>query len=432
MKPFMLFVAALFFVVSEINSQWIEQVSGVNVSLNSSTTFSVPGGGAYICGNSGTVLKTTNGGTNWLSVSAGIPAALDLKTIYAVSPIIVLTAGTNASGMALVYRTTNGGTTWQNTFSQQGCNIYGFAFVYNRPYIIGSPVGARWSIWYTTNDGLNWDSTGWYLPQAGSETGFYNSVFSLDEKFWFGTNNSHIYRSEYAAPNWKIQSTAPEVNSSAISFQFLLVDNIGIGLTGGTNILRTIDMGFNWLPVATPGAGSITGISFLPGSTSICWYLKGEKIYSGINGNNFSEQYTAPNGVYNHISYNITGYPGTWAVRNNGGISKYTGQIGIQQISTEIPDKFSLSQNYPNPFNPSTKIKFMIPLSRGVSVGRGVLSLVRVYDALGRETATLVNEQISPGTYEVEWNAGNNPSGIYFCRLVSGDYSKTIKMTMIK
>lgn len=106
--------------------------------------------------------------------------------------------------------------------------------------------------------------------------------------------------------------------------------------------------------------------------------------------------------------------------------------VGINQISTEIPEKFTLSQNYPNPFNPVSKIKFSIPLSRGVSEGRGVLTQLSIYDALGREVAVLVNQQLQPGTYEADWDASSYPSGVYYYRLESGDFKETKKMVLIK
>ena len=100
--------------------------------------------------------------------------------------------------------------------------------------------------------------------------------------------------------------------------------------------------------------------------------------------------------------------------------------VGIQPISNILPKSFSLSQNYPNPFNPSTKIKFSIP---GSSVAQTFLS---VYDILGKEITTLVNEQLKPGSYEVEWNAANYPSGVYYYKLTSGDFTETKKMVLIK
>jgi len=99
------------------------------------------------------------------------------------------------------------------------------------------------------------------------------------------------------------------------------------------------------------------------------------------------------------------------------------------------PKEFSLEQNYPNPFNPTTKIRFTIP-----NVGTGLaLSVLKVYDILGNEVATLVNEEKPAGYYEVEFNASSLPngkagiaSGVYIYRLTSGRFVSTKKMLMLK
>ncbi len=99
-----------------------------------------------------------------------------------------------------------------------------------------------------------------------------------------------------------------------------------------------------------------------------------------------------------------------------------------------IADNFMLSQNYPNPFNPTTKIKFQIPLLRGVDAegGRGVSTQLTIYDAIGREVQTLVNGQLQPGSYEVEWNAADFPSGVYYYKLETESFTQTKKLVLIK
>ncbi len=87
-------------------------------------------------------------------------------------------------------------------------------------------------------------------------------------------------------------------------------------------------------------------------------------------------------------------------------------------------NSFQLFQNYPNPFNPSTTIKYIVPMYGKVTIG--------VYNVLGKKVATLVNEAKSPGTYSVNFNATDLPSGIYFCKVVSGGYTATRKMMLIK
>jgi hypothetical protein len=100
---------------------------------------------------------------------------------------------------------------------------------------------------------------------------------------------------------------------------------------------------------------------------------------------------------------------------------------GNVEIGT--PAVFELSQNYPNPFNPSTKIKFNLPLRRGVG---GMITTLKIYNSLGQEIQTLVNESLSPGFYEFDWNASNLPSGTYFYILQSDDFVQTKKCLLIK
>jgi hypothetical protein len=108
--------------------------------------------------------------------------------------------------------------------------------------------------------------------------------------------------------------------------------------------------------------------------------------------------------------------------------------ISVQPISQQVPYEFRLYQNYPNPFNPSTKIKFDIPLLRGMDAEgeRGVLTRLTIYDLLGREVAELVNQQLKPGTYEVVWDGKNNASGVYFYRLTASNFISTRKMVLVK
>jgi parallel beta-helix repeat protein len=93
-------------------------------------------------------------------------------------------------------------------------------------------------------------------------------------------------------------------------------------------------------------------------------------------------------------------------------------------ISFEFPHKFSLLQNYPNPFNPTTNIKFDLPKST-------LVKLV-VYDALGKEIETLVNEKLKEGSYQIDWNASKCPSGVYFYKLTTEEFSETKKMILMK
>ena len=97
----------------------------------------------------------------------------------------------------------------------------------------------------------------------------------------------------------------------------------------------------------------------------------------------------------------------------------------MQPVEVEItPAVFSLSQNYPNPFNPTTTLKYQLPASSKVTL--------KVYDVLGNEVATLLNEEKEAGTYEVMFEASNYSSGIYFYRLQAGSFVETKKMVLMR
>jgi hypothetical protein len=97
---------------------------------------------------------------------------------------------------------------------------------------------------------------------------------------------------------------------------------------------------------------------------------------------------------------------------------------GVEVLQTLRPSEFRLEQNYPNPFNPSTNIKFNLPFKTFVTL--------KIFDLVGREVAILANENKSPGSHTIQWNAVNMPSGIYFYKLQTGQYCETKKLVLIK
>ena len=105
-------------------------------------------------------------------------------------------------------------------------------------------------------------------------------------------------------------------------------------------------------------------------------------------------------------------------------ILKFSSTVDIKKISNEIPVKYSLHQNYPNPFNPTTNIRYDIPKSSFVKI--------TVYNILGKELATLVNEKLSAGSYEVDWDATSYTSGVYFYKLITDNFVDVKKMLLIK
>jgi subtilisin-like proprotein convertase family protein len=98
--------------------------------------------------------------------------------------------------------------------------------------------------------------------------------------------------------------------------------------------------------------------------------------------------------------------------------------VGVQEVAGLTPQQFSLDQNYPNPFNPTTTIQFSVPVQSLVTV--------KIYDILGREVRTLVNEAKTPGTYKVLFDGNGLASGTYFYRMKSGNFIETKKLLLLK
>jgi len=148
------------------------------------------------------------------------------------------------------------------------------------------------------------------------------------------------------------------------------------------------------------------------------------------------------NTIYNDLpdpgNPTLAKYPSRGGLRND--IGAYGGPlakiltnsiIGIKQISGEVPSGFALNQNYPNPFNPKTVISFSIWIPSGQLAVNSLIKLT-IYDILGREIQTIVNEKLSPGTYEVKFDGSEYGSGVYFYSLETGSYRITRKMILAK
>jgi hypothetical protein len=110
--------------------------------------------------------------------------------------------------------------------------------------------------------------------------------------------------------------------------------------------------------------------------------------------------------------------------------TKTGGLTSVKMQTEEILDEFKLHQNYPNPFNPSTRIVYRV--ESPASAGRRESVTLKVYDVLGREIATLVNERKDPGEYTVDWNSEGKPSGVYYYRLITSTRVETRKAVLVR
>ena len=188
-----------------------------------------------------------------------------------------------------------------------------------------------------------------------------------------------VYQTTFS--QWFSQTSGTTNHLSGVSFTDV---NNRTAVGGNGTILRTTDGGDNWVSQSSGTTNHLSGVSFTD----------------------------ANNGT-------VIGQYGTILRTTNGGASF----VEEDQIG-DIPIAFSLSDNFPDPFNPSTKIRYSIPQTSIV--------VIKVFDILGNEIETLINEQKSIGTYELTWTAVNLPSGIYFYQLIAGSYIETKKMVLMK
>ncbi len=164
----------------------------------------------------------------------------------------------------------------------------------------------------------------------------------------------------------------------------------------------------------------------------ICGNLFGELKYFEYTVNGWEEN----NSEYSEISVNQNAAPALADLDNDGDIDLILGDyegtfsfyrnLNATNIDEEeiIPTEFSLFQNYPNPFNPTTSIEFKVPSSEYVSL--------KIYDVIGNEIASLVNEEKEAGNYKVTFDASNISTGVYFYKLTAGNFSQTRKMLFLK
>lgn len=194
-------------------------------------------------------------------------------------------------------------------------------------------------------------------------------------------------------------------------------------------LYRTTNRGTNWAKINNQDR--VTSVTFSPVNQNEM-YMTTE-----TQGLWFSSNITAVTPAFTQLSsypfrqpervfFNPYNTGEVWVTSFGGGLRVGNSVVGIEPISSVIPEKFALQQNYPNPFNPSTKIQFSIPKSSGVNVN------LTIYDILGAEVSVIINEKLQAGEYEVTFDASNYSSGIYFYRLISDNFTETNKMILMK
>ncbi len=337
--------------------------------------------------------RTTNQGNNWTSISppGSSPTAFVAPFVLSPSSPAILYAGRDK-----VFRSTNQGSNWSVTNNNQsldGNPTIAMAISYSnaaKVYVSTAPVNSRARIFVTTDSGTTYSDITGDLPDR------YPKNFAVDPNndnnvyvVFSGFGTPHVYKSTNSGANWTdITGDLPDVPTSAIVVdsdypQYIYVGN-DIGVYVSTNSGAT----WNIFMEGIEDAAMVIDLSISPVNRKIRAVTHGRGV--------FERSLLEPSAV------------GT----------------GMEIVLEE----FRLEQNYPNPFNPATSIIYQIPYA-------GYITL-KIYDALGREVTTLVNEQKPAGKHEVIFDAssaaGGLSSGVYFYTIETPFFNRTKKMIFTK
>ncbi len=332
--------------------------------------------------------KTTNGGQNWTRMNYGANRNSPVFSFINENTGFVITVAFNFpypnTSTMFLERTTNGGTTWQETQYTNSVNLYYLCFTdINTGYACGQSYPN--TLKKTTNGGLNWQD----ITSINDFSKFH--FINSSNGFLFG--NSGLFLTTNGGANFNCVLLDSTMNGFDMNF---INENTGYFIkhnyyaNTSPKIYKTINGGLNWNQSCSVFKNTrFDFIRFLDATTGLCF-----------------------------------GTPGLIIRTTNGG-----GFMEVRQISSKIPSNYMLFQNYPNPFNPRTIIKIQIKDSRFVTL--------KIFDILGKEVATLVNEKLLPGIYEVPFSASQFsnyqlPSGVYFYQLRAGDFVETRKLVLLK
>jgi photosystem II stability/assembly factor-like uncharacterized protein len=353
----------------------------------------------------GGVFVSTDRGADWFASNTGMKNSKVNGVAVLDSDIF---AGTTAVG---VFRSTDNGNTWSQANTGLLTPDIGGLAVSGSSLFAGVMFGG---VFKSTDDAESWSPVGTSVP--GLSNTF--ALAATAEYLFAGTLGPGIYRSSDEGTSWTLSNTG--LTNTGVSALAASDSNLFAGTYGG-GVYRSTDGGTDWFGAGLTGhfvaALALNGTNlyaktydaglFVSTNYGASW----TKFDSGSTGEGIVSLAADTSNLYAGSSNGVVYRPEsgiTWVRSPNGG----------------LPDAFELNQNYPNPFNPTTVISYQLPSVSHVTL--------RIYDVLGREIATLVNEKQIAGAHAVDFNAGNFPSGVYFCRITAGGMVSTRKMVLLK
>ncbi len=421
----------------------------------------------YVVGDFAAVYKTTDGGVNWFRLTTPAPSTHGLRVDFIDANTGWIFSFTGITGAAQMWKTTDGGSTWSTqSFStpitddnkiRTSCMVnadYGWVLTNKFP-------------WKTTDGGETWIQQQYQNGYSGS--GYQIQMFdTLQGYISTSSGGARIHRTTNGGTSWDSLYSS----SYAALWSGMIWKDLNVGMVSGhNNTWLTTDAGATWnyhllggntyynlfctdteatTFYVVGGGGDIhkwsdfvvpvelTSItaSVKESNVTLLWETSTE-----VNNKGFDIERKSFNGEFETIGFvkgngtttNITSYSFTDKDVANGNYNYRLHQIDYDGTSKyyNVPEviivnvsQFTLAQNYPNPFNPATKIKYSIPED-------GIVKL-KVFNILGQQVYTLVNQQMKAGTYEVDFNASGFASGVYFYKLETGKLVSIKKLIVLK
>jgi photosystem II stability/assembly factor-like uncharacterized protein len=385
--------------------------------------------GIMYVGAGNKLLRSSNFGLNWSQIST-IPS----NALYCQQLIVSKKDSTkmitvlNSGGSLVFYRTTNYGLNWDSVFSGY-TDVVGNLIAQDPTHPDTVYTGIRDSVMKSTDFGLTWAkiAEGSYLDWCDiavhptNSRVLYGSVHHYPARIMKSSDGGNswitvdlIFDTNYSEmPAIATTNLNPNVIFHAQLSNFASQNGLKRSYSQGNSWLFDLISGYSWavdIAKDDPNVYAYGNVS----STPVYISTNG-----GINYVTSTNQYAEQIFFYDKSNLFVTRGAAVYKM-----VATYNTAIGIQPVSTTVPKEFSLSQNYPNPFNPATNINFDIAKSSQVNL--------KVFDILGREVIELLNEQLEPGSYKIQWEASAYPSGVYFYKLETGNYRQARKMVLIK
>ena len=374
-------------------------------------------------GQGGTVIKTTDAGEEWTLVYSNINIWMNDVQFDQNQPGVVWAAGMGG----VIIRSFDYGSTWTvvRPFSTPDHTIRGIAV---KPGSFGSVsfVGYAGTFFETNNNGATFTQR-FDIPFTMHSIA-YSPNFNFDGRGIIAGTDGKVWNTTNNGLNWVARNSNRYDYLNDVVF---LNDNEAMICGNNGTILRSTNWGRTWTAnVQYLTSEHLRSIDSYLNKVTVCGD-NGKIMTANDWGFTFVDQLNGENRHFYGVSLrqsNIGVVVGEVGTAGTGAPLYYTtmngGFVGITQTGTETPKNFSMSQNYPNPFNPTTKINFAIPK-------QGLVTL-KVYDMLGKEIKTLVNEVKSAGSYTVDFNGSQFSSGVYFYKIQTGDFSEVKRMMLVK